>query len=221
MSKVKEKVNEIKPIKKISKLSFRNKIAFSISTLSFFFLFPGIYLSMLTVKSKGSVSAKVPQVEYNFFGFPSIDGTEMKHMSLNIFDTSRSILKTVNDLWDKQYQFVACMILLFSVLLPIFKGIALTYVFFTKNFERRGKIFDFIKSIGKWSMCDVFIVAILLSYLSTGALESHNATHVVIMGQNIPVNMLVGMHAQLELGFWCFLTYCLLSLLALQLYESY
>ena len=207
--------------KAIQKLSHRNKAAFFISIVAFFFLFPGIYLSMLTISSEGSVNARIPHVEKNMIGFPSVNGTENRHMDLNIFDTTRSILKTVQDLWNKDYRFVSTMIFLFSVVIPLMKGLLLAYAFFNKKSVRRKKIFSFIKAIGKWSMCDVFIVAVLLSYLSTGATKTNNAKNLVMMGYAVNVNVQTGMQAHLEIGFWCFLTYCLLSLLALQLYEPY
>jgi paraquat-inducible protein A len=137
----------------IQKLSHRNRIAFLFSLISFLFLFPGIYLSMLSVSTKGSVNTNVPHVEHNFLGIPSINGTEKKHISLNILDTTRSILKTIHDLWGRDYYFVAGMILLFSVIIPFIKGGLVTYIFFTKDINRRKKIFEFIKAIGKWSMC--------------------------------------------------------------------
>jgi hypothetical protein len=42
-----------------------------------------------------------------------------------------------------------------------------------------------------------------------------------MMGYNVDVHVLAGMQAQLHVGFWCFLTYCLLSLIALQIYEDF
>lgn len=203
----------------IQNLSPRNKLAFSLLIISFLFLFPGIYLSMLTISSSGSINAKVPQVESNFLGIPHVSGNEQKHMSLNIFDTTRSILKTVHDLWLRHYFFVASMIFLFSVLIPFIKGSLLTYLFFKRHTKTREKIFNFIKSIGKWSMCDVFIVAIYLAYLSTGATQTESTKNITMMGQSINVDILAGMHAHLQIGFWCFLSYCLLSLAALQLYK--
>lgn len=208
-------------ISRIQKLSTRNKLAFSISILSFLILFPGIYLPMLSISNEGELRAKVPRLESNFLGIPSIQGTETRHMEIDIFDTTRSTLKMIYDLWEKKYHFVSSMILLFSVIIPILKGGLLTYIFFTKNQKIRNNIFTFIKSIGKWSMCDVFVVAILLVYLSTGGAETQNVSNVTIMGYTVKVHTLVGMQAQLEIGFWFFLSYCLLSLLALQLYKSY
>ncbi|MES2219321.1 MAG: paraquat-inducible protein A [Pseudomonadota bacterium] len=202
-------------------ISGRNKFAFFLSVISILFLFPGIYLSMLTIATKGSVTATIPHMETGFLGIPKQEGTEDKRIPIKIFDTSRSILNTVHDLWQKHFFFVSSMIFLFSVIVPTLKGGLLTYIFFHKSVERRTRIFSFIKAIGKWSMCDVFIVAVLLSYLSTGATQTENTKNVMFMGHSVSVDVVAGMHAQLHVGFWCFLTYCLLSLLALQLYEPH
>jgi hypothetical protein len=192
------------------KWSIRNILGFLTSLGSFFFLVPGVYLSMLSISSAGSMKAELPHVEYNFLGIPSVEGTELHRMGLHVFDTTRSILKTVNDLWTHQYHFVAAMIILFSVIIPFVKGSLLTYVFVSPNPIVRKKIFIFIKSIGKWSMCDVFITAIFLAYLGTGASQTHNVQNVAVMGYSVNVDVFVGMTAQLQIGFWCFLTYCLI-----------
>ena len=205
--------------KRIAKLSLRNKLAFTISLLSFLFLFPGIYLSMLTINTTGSVNANVPHVQKGFLGIPSVQGTENKHFNLKLMDTSRSILNTVSKLWEKEYYFVASMIFTFSVLIPLLKGILLTYIFFHMSSKTRQNVFWFIKSIGKWSMCDVFIVATFLAFLSTGAVKTQNVKSVSMMGYEVNVDVVSSMHADLHTGFWCFLTYCLLSLIALQLYD--
>lgn len=176
---------------------------------------------MLSISSKEKIAAKVPHLEYGFFGIPNQVGTEMRHIIINLFDTSRSILKTVDHLWDHDHRFVAIMIFLFSVIIPVAKGSALIYIILHKNAVIRKNIFNVIKSIGKWSMCDVFITAIFLVYLSIGAGGAQKVSQVTIMGYTFPIKVLVTMHAHLEIGFWCFLTYCLLSLLALQLYEDY
>jgi hypothetical protein len=205
----------------IQKLSLRNKLAFSTSIIAFLFLFPGIYFSMLTVKTTGSINATVPHVEKGFLGMPTVNGTEEKKMPLKIFDTNRSILKTVHDLWRKNYFFVASMILLFSVIVPTIKGLLLTFLFFRRRSEVRQKLFAIVKSIGKWSMCDVFITAIFLAYLATGASKTENVKNVTMMGYTVNVDVIAGMQAELHVGFWCFLTYCILSLLAAQLYDPY
>ena len=199
-----------------SKLSIRNKLALFISILAFFFFFPGIYLSMLTIATKGTIETKMQHTSAS-----SSAQAGSQQMTIKIFDTTRSILNTVDNLWKRDYYFVASMIFLFSVMVPLIKGGLLTTMFFNKNSARRNKIFLFVRAIGKWSMCDVFIVAVMLSYLSTGAAKTENVKNITMMGYPVNVDVLTGMHADLHVGFWCFLTYCLLSLIALQLYEPY
>jgi len=179
----------------------RNGFSFVTSIIAYFFLVPGVYLSMLTINTNETVKSTVG----NFH--------------VHIFNTSNSILRTVHDLYQQDYRFVACMIFLFSIIVPVIKALLLTFVFFTPNPTLKRNIFEFVKTIAKWSMCDVFIVAILLAYLSTGShthVESHQVSVFIF---SIDVNVAVKMKAQLEIGFYCFLTYCLLSLIALQLYK--
>jgi paraquat-inducible protein A len=203
------------------KLSYRNKLSLLITLISFFFLVPGITLSMLSVSTKGSINADIPHMESGFLGSKSQKGTDQKHINLKIFDTTRSIINTVHDLWTRDYYFVSTMILIFSIIVPFVKGALLFYNFFSGKARQRKKIYAFIKAIGKWSMCDVFIVAVFLSYLSTGATQTTSEKSVSMMGYNVDVHVLAGMQAQLHVGFWCFLTYCLLSLIALQIYEDF
>ncbi len=179
----------------------RNAVSFACSILSYFFLVPGVYLSMLTIQTDESIMSSVGSLH------------------VNIFNTSNSILKTVNDLYHQDFKFVACMIFIFSVIVPVIKGIMLTYVYLTKNQRLKKKFYEMIQSIAKWSMCDVFIVAIFLAYLSTGARTHEESHQVSVFIFSIDLNVLVKMKAHLEIGFYCFLSYCLLSLAALQLYQ--
>ncbi|HSW71164.1 MAG TPA: paraquat-inducible protein A [Gammaproteobacteria bacterium] len=209
-------------VSKFHKLSFRNRLAFSISILAFLFLFPGIYLSMLTISTEGTVHAKLAKEQPSLLGKLAASGkTPEKKININILDTTRSILNTVHSLWMKKYFFVASLIFLFSVIIPTLKALLLTHIFFNPTRRHRELIFNFVKAIGKWSMCDVFIVATFLAYLSTGASKTENVHNVSMMGYSVNLDVLSAMHAQLQIGFWCFLSYCLLSLIALQLYEPY
>jgi len=184
-------------------MSHKNKLAFLLSLLAFVFLVPGIFLSMLTIKTH-----------------EAINSTPL-HFGLDVFSTANSILKTISNLYHAGNIFVACMIFLFSVIVPVVKGILLIYILLCGKIEIRKKIFAFIKSIGKWSMCDVFVVATFLVYLSTGTKAHETQKTINMLGIDIDFNLLFKMSAHLEIGFYCFLTYCLLSLIALQLYEEY
>ncbi len=82
---------------------------------------------------------------------------------------SKSILTTVENLWQLENYFISILVMLFSMIIPIIKTIAL---YFSVMMKSSVKYIDFI---GKWAMADVFIVALLLTNLSLNADEFTNA----------------------------------------------
>ena len=73
---------------------------------------------------------------------------------------SRGIWSTMEHLWDHAHYVVAIMVIIFSVLIPIVKTLAL-FVAVAKKTDA-----GIIEKIGKWSMADVFVMAILLATMS-------------------------------------------------------
>lgn len=180
----------------------RNQFALALSLASLVLLVPGLTLSMLHIHTTGAVD--VPLTNFD----------------INVFDTNNSILMTISDLFNQGYYFVSTMIFVFSVIIPTAKIMLLIQVLFMQHSQSRTNIIRFIKQIGKWSMCDVFIVAIFLAYLSTGSRSSGETHEKSILGIPIEIDVLVNMTATLESGFYFFLGYCLCSLFALQFFEE-
>lgn len=180
----------------------KNRLAIALTLFSFAFLLPGIYLPMLSLKMQGQVKSS--------FG----------NVAVNILNKSSSILQTVNELFEQHQTFVACMIFFFSVLVPVCKGLLLLFAFLTKNLNLRYKLFNFVKSIGKWSMADVFVVGVFLAYLSTRNAPSHSSHNAKIMGFSVDIDIFLNLESSLGTGFYFFFSYCMLSLLALQLFSS-
>jgi len=188
-------------LKHSAKYRVRNQLAILLTILSFVAFVPGISLSMLKLNLSGSIDAPIGYV------------------SLNFFDTSNSILKTVDNLYHRNNKFVAIMIFLFSIVVPITKGILFGYVLVSDNPVRK-KILAFTQAIGKWSMCDVFVVATFLAYLSTSSSNKESIHETTILGFSFEYDVSVAMHAKLQVGFYFFLAYCLLSLISFQLYSE-
>lgn len=153
-----------------------NVVALSLILASFACLFPGLTRPALTL----DISPVLP-----FIG------------KMAIYHQTRSILGTIGNLYDTGNRLVAFLILLFSVVVPMAKGLSLLYVLAIPKAPFRLPIFRFVALIGKWSMADVFVMGILLAFLAAGAAE--------------------GLTAQLHDGFWYFLGYCLLSVASAQL----
>ncbi|MXR69963.1 paraquat-inducible protein A [Shewanella sp. JBTF-M18] len=131
----------------------------------------------------GSVSA--------FLGFNELEG------QVEIYRKHRSILGTVEDLMQSGNLLVGILIATFSVIIPTLKLLAQAVLVFTRG-STANLLMRFIDAIGKWSMADVFVVAIIVSYLAGNAEDQ--------MGE------LIIMHAQLEIGFWFFTGYCLFAI---------
>jgi uncharacterized paraquat-inducible protein A len=82
---------------------------------------------------------------------------------------SKSIWATIATLWEIDRYFIAVMVGLFSVVIPVIKTIAVYISLFYK------KSIHIMNFIGKWSMADVFIVALLLTNLTLNTDEYTDA----------------------------------------------
>jgi len=156
-------------------MNTRNWIAFALILVSLACLYPGLFQPIMSI----SIIPRLPLVG-----------------EVTLYESTQSILKTIETLYTNNNQLVAILILLFSVIVPILKAIILLVVLFLKNLSSRKKLFDFVRVIGKWSMADVFVVGIFLAFLAT---QSND-----------------GFHAEIHAGFYYFLAYCLISLVAIQ-----
>lgn len=122
---------------------------------------------------------------------------------LEVFNKSRSITGTVEELYRSGNPLVAFLIALFSIVIPAIKLTLLLYSSLATRSRASLLLEKFEKAIGKWSMADVFVIAIMVAYLAAVA--------------NKDMDELVKLEADFATGFYYFLGYCLLSILASQL----
>lgn len=110
---------------------------------------------------------------------------------------AKSVLMTIASLVRSHSYFVAVLVGIFSVVIPLLKIFISTLVVQNRSaaWHRRG--IAFLKSVGKWSMADVFVVAILVAYFAVSGDEFSDA--------------------KIELGLYFFATYCLASLVSTHL----
>lgn len=138
----------------------------------------------------------------------------------SLVDKRLSIINTVEELWTQNRYLVSILIFVFSILIPITKTSALTYVVFAKSRRIRLKITRFIAAIGKWSMADVFVVAIFLAVLSTNHAENTEQQQLSFFGMKINFSISSETVSMVGEGFYFFVGYCLLSILGAQLLLS-
>lgn len=156
-------------------MHIRNIIAVILLIASLVCLVPGLMQPILSLK----IGAALPIV-----------GT------LTLHESTQSILKTVETLHENNNTLVAFLILFFSVIVPVFKAISLLAVLLIKKLRNHTSLHQFIALISKWSMADVFVVGVFISFLSSQSNEA--------------------MQAKLGVGFYWFLAYCLISIAASQ-----
>jgi paraquat-inducible protein A len=109
----------------------------------------------------------------------------------------RGIAAIIHELLTGGHWIIGGFLLLFSVITPLTKASLTFFVTACRSRELNYKIGEFIHTIGKWSMADVFVAAVLLALY---ALKFQEAT------KSIPC-----------LGLYYFIGYCLLSMTTTEL----
>lgn len=106
---------------------------------------------------------------------------------------SKGVIGSIAKLWESGDWLVAGVILLFSVITPVLKVGSLLFVSVFMESKFASHVVKFFKMIGKWSMVDVFVVAVFLVYLTANKGDVSRA--------------------EVEVGLYFFLAYVILSML--------
>ena len=182
----------------------KNLAPLIILLLSLALLIPGITQPLITLQASLSHQALVEtgknlveqqdmhpamkSMASQFLGSLRVSGDSL------VYDKTRSILGTAQDLWQFGYRFVAVLILVFSVVIPAIKSILLIAACFSRS---SGILLKANAVLSKWSMSDVFAMGVIIALLAANAASSESAA--------------VNFSAQLHNGFYWFVAYCLLS----------
>ena len=100
----------------------------------------------------------------------------------------------------------ATLILFFSVVVPFTKSLLVSWAVLQSNPEARQRTLFFVETIAKWSMADVFAVAVMIAYLAAQASQSVSGGTAI-----------VEFDASFGSGFYWFAGYCLTSLAVQQM----
>lgn len=159
-------------------MSFRNISALVLILASLLCLYPGLTMPMMTV----TIKAVLPIVG-----------------EMQFYEATQSILQTIKTLFAADNSFVAWLLLLFSIVVPVVKALMLLTVLLFHKLGIRHHLFKFVSLIGKWSMADVFVVSIFMAFLSN---QSNSYVDAILHN-----------------GFYYFTAYCVLSILGTQLID--
>jgi paraquat-inducible protein A len=141
-------------------------------------------------------------------------------LSSEIINKELSLLGTIHELWQDERLLVAALIFIFSIAIPVLKTTLVTLSYFLKNIHLGRKLVSFVNIIGKWSMADVFVIAIFLAVLSTNHAETATQQTLAVFGFKINVILSSATLSNVGMGFYYFLSYCVLSMLGTQLSVS-
>ena len=128
---------------------------------------------------------------------------------VEVYEQTRSIIGSVRRLYEVGSPVPATLILLFSVIVPLGKGALVAWATFMADLARSRRVLAFVQAIAKWSMADVFVVALFIAYLAAQA----SATPTT--GPNA-APALIAFTARFGPGFYWFTAYCLFSLASQQ-----
>ena len=123
---------------------------------------------------------------------------------IEVYQQTRSILGSVKHLYEVQSPLAATLILLFSVIVPFAKASLVLWALFHRDPAMQRRTVHFVELIAKWSMADVFAVAIFIAYLAAQASQTP-------AGPGVPPSI-VTFSATFGPGFYWFAAYCLFSL---------
>ncbi len=127
---------------------------------------------------------------------------------VEVYSQTRSIVGAVRNLYDVGSPFPATLILLFSVVVPFTKAALVAWAVFLKDATRRLRVLHFVEAIAKWSMADVFVVALFITYLAAEATQTPPG--------DPAATPLLAFDATFGPGFYWFAAYCLFSLASQQ-----
>ncbi len=165
------------------------------------FLYFGLALPMI------DLDARLIDVNLQIIGETlHFDEQVMYYQSKSIIDVTRTLLQ--GNAFD--LKFVGILILLFSIVLPFIKMILSLYYVISKSIKRNKVIEIVIFYLGKWSMADVFVVAILMSYIGFYGLLSTQLGSMA--GASDEVNLKTVNYSSLSPGVIFFSCYCIFSI---------
>lgn len=128
---------------------------------------------------------------------------------IEVYQQTRSIIGSVRQLYDVGSPVPATLILLFSVIVPLTKAALVAWAVFMQSATARVRTLAFVTAIAKWSMADVFAVALFIVFLAAQATQQ-------APGAPESAPPLIAFTAEFGPGFYWFAAYCVFSLASQQ-----
>ncbi|MBU4255169.1 MAG: paraquat-inducible protein A [Acidobacteria bacterium] len=154
------------------------------------------------------VEAKIAELKFELLGESVVFENQI------LYFRSKSILDVVWILIRAGYWnsfLVGAAILLFSIIFPLSKLLATFFYYYDVRGWRKNRLVRGITlHSGKWSMADVFVVAMLMAYLGFSGIITHQLDILEQMGGSTDILTTNG--TSLQWGFGLFFAFCIANL---------
>ena len=162
---------------RLNAMTSRNALALGLTAVSIGLLIPGLTQPVLTI----------------------VASINMLGVTQELFRQTQSVLQAVRTLHESGNDFVAGLILFFSITVPFLKALTLLIILLLRNPASRYRLYLMVRSLSKWAMADTFAVGVFIAFLAARGTDNLDG----IVGP----------------GFYYFAAYCLVSNLAFQLLQ--
>lgn len=155
------------------------------------------------------IEAKIASLRLVLMGEPVVFENQVLYFqSKSIADVVRVLVET----GKPDMLLVGFLIGLFSVVFPLGK-VAASFAYFhdLRGLRRSALVRFFALKSGKWSMADVFVIAMFMAFVGFRGLVSNQLT--TMAGEGKAVEVLTTNGTLLEVGFYLFLSFTLASLM--------
>ncbi len=153
------------------------------------------------------IDARVQEFSFSILGEPvSFEDQVLYYKSKSILEVVR-LMMTQN---RPDVLVVGFLVLTFSVLFPLVKLLLSFFAMERPAFLKKGIVKFFVLKSGKWSMADVMVVAIFMSYIGFSSILSEQLNQLQRVSENLEV--LTTNKSVLNTGFFLFALFVLLSM---------
>ncbi len=176
-----------------------------LTSICFVLLVSGLLLPMI------EIDARIAEMSFTLLG------EQISFTDQVLYYKSKSILEVVRLMLMQgkmDVLAVGLLVLLFSVLFPVAKLLSSLAYIYNQRLQSNRIIRFMVFKTGKWSMADVMVVAIFMSYIGFSGILTEQLNQ--LEGLTNKIDILTTNKSSLQIGFFLFTSFAVLSLLVSQ-----
>ncbi len=176
-----------------------------LTSICFVLLISGLLLPMI------EIDARIAEMSFTLLG------EQISFTDQVLYYKSKSILEVVRLMLMQgkiDVLAVGLLVLLFSVLFPVAKLLSSLAYIYNQRLQSNRVIRFMVFKTGKWSMADVMVVAIFMSYIGFSGILTEQLGQ--LEGLTNKIDILTTNKSSLQIGFFLFTSFAILSLLVSQ-----